>query len=198
MLVCTLRALSATPAVDGIILVMHPDDISTARRLIRSYRIRKICRLVSGGKTRAHSVFGGLQAVPPGTEWVAIHDGARPLVTPKIVEDTLRAARRFKAAVAAGPGVPTVKQAKGEWVARTLNRNHLWAIQTPQIFQADLIRRAYARGIARGMPGTDDAAFVEAIGRRVRLVMGSHRNLKVTTPEDLVVAEAFLKNRSKG
>ena len=139
------------------------------------------------------SVFLGLKAVPSDHRWVLVHDAARPFVSPELIERTLHAARRFKAAIAAVPVVPTIKRGRDGWVAQTLDRNHLWAAQTPQAFDRQLLERAHARGMARGREATDDAALVEALGHRVRLVPGESRNLKVTTPEDLVIAEALLK-----
>jgi len=194
MLSWTLAAFQKARSVDGIVVVVHPTDIKAAKRLIRSSRIAKVTAVVPGGNSRTASVYQGLKALPLEAEWVLVHDGARPLVTPEIIEETLKAARRSEAAIAAVPVVPTIKRGEGGWVAETLNRNHLWAVQTPQVFRRRLIEQAHAYGARKGLTATDDAALVERLGRRVRIVMGSHRNIKVTTPEDLVIAEAFLRN----
>ena len=140
------------------------------------------------------SVYCGIQALPASAQWVAVHDGARPLVTPELIEATIKGARGAKAAIAAVPVVPTVKQVAGDWVAKTLDRSTLWAVQTPQVFERKLLERAHRQGMGDGFVATDDAALVEKLGHRVRIVMGSPRNLKVTTPEDLVIAEALLRS----
>ncbi len=197
MLGWTLKALEKAPSVEGIVVAVHPKDRKAADGLIRSLRLRKILRIVSGGDSRMESVARGLQAVPPESRWVLVHDAARPLVSPRMIEQTIRAARRFRAAITAVPVVPTIKRGRDGWVAQTLDRNHLWAVQTPQAFDRRLLEKAHACGAARGIEATDDAALVEAIGHRVRIVPGDPRNLKVTTPEDLVVAEALLRAGSK-
>ena len=194
MLTWTLKALEAAPSIDGIVVVIHRADMAAARRMIQRQQFRKILQVVPGGVTRMASVYRGLQALPPSVRWVVVHDGARPLATPKLIEAAIEAALKAKAAITAVPIVPTVKQADRGWVTKTLDRNHLWAVQTPQVFHRDLLERAHAWGNAHGVSATDDAALVEGLGHRVRLVPGDHRNLKVTTREDLIVAEAFLKS----
>lgn len=191
MLCWTLAAFERTPSVGAVVLVAHRADLERARQLIRRRRFRKVIRVVPGGPSRMASVACGVRALPPGARWVAVHDAARPLVTPALIEATLRGARRAKAAIAAVPVVPTVKEAADGWVRRTLDRRRLWAVQTPQVFERRLLEQAHRR--ADGFVATDDAALVEKMGRRIRIVMGSHRNIKVTTPEDLVIAEALLK-----
>ena len=195
MLAWTLEAFEKTPSVGGVVVVVHSSDIESARQLIRSCGCRKIVKVVSGGTTRMASVACGLKNLPLYAKWIAVHDGARPLVTPELIEATVREGRRAKAAIAAVPVVPTVKQVSAGWVEKTLDRNRLWAVQTPQVFERGLLERAHAKGKARGMKVTDDAALVEAMGHRVRIVPGDHRNLKVTTPEDLFVAKAFLRRK---
>ena len=188
----TLAVFEKTPAIDGIVVVTHPADIQAAWRMIRRYGFSKVVAVVAGGASRMASVAQGLKALPSEVRWVAVHDAARPLVTRKVIEETLRAARGAKAAIAAVPVVPTIKEAKVNWVKGTLDRKNLWEVQTPQVFDRRLLEHAHEKGKSRGIVATDDAALVEAIGHRVRLVMGSHRNIKVTTPEDLVIAEALL------
>ena len=195
MLAWTLSALERAAAIDGIVVVSHRDDVAKVQRLSKQYRYQKVIRVVPGGVSRMSSVFRGLEALPPSAEWVVVHDGARPFVTPALIQAALRAARQAKAVVTAVPVVPTIKRARGRWVEATLNRNHLWAVQTPQVFHRNLLKRAHAKAMARGATATDDATLVEALGHRVRIVPGDHRNIKVTTPDDLIVAEAFLKQK---
>ena len=191
MLGWVLRALERSPSVKDVVIVAHRRDLAAARRLARKERCRKVRAVVTGGATRMVSVARGLKAIPPETKWVLVHDAARPLVTPALIEATVKAARQAKAAIAAVPVVPTIKQARGAWVEKTLDRSKLWAVQTPQVFERKLLERAHRR--ANGFAATDDAALVEAMGKRVRIVPGSDRNLKVTTPEDLLIAEALLR-----
>ena len=191
MLAWVLQALQKSPEIDQIVVVTHRKDLDATKRLARRLRCRKVVGVVSGGETRMASVRCGLKALPPSTKWVLVHDAARPLVTPELIRSTVRAAKKAGAAIAAVPVVPTIKQVAGGWVVRTLDRKQLWAVQTPQVFERRLLERAHAR--SNGLEATDDAALVEAMGRRVRIVPGSERNLKVTTPEDLAVAQALLK-----
>ena len=191
MLAWVLKALERAPSVKEVVVVAHPKDLAAARRLAQSERCRKVAAVVPGGDSRMASVGCGLRAVPPGAKWVLVHDAARPLVTPQLIEATIKAARRAKAAIAAVPVVPTIKQARGRWVEKTLDRGTLWAVQTPQVFERKLLEEAHRR--ANGAAATDDAALVEAMGRKVRIVPGSESNLKVTTPADLAVAAALLR-----
>ncbi|MDO8730334.1 MAG: 2-C-methyl-D-erythritol 4-phosphate cytidylyltransferase [Candidatus Omnitrophota bacterium] len=191
MLGWVLRALERSPSVRQIVIVAHPGDLAAARRLARSERASKVAAVVPGGKSRMASVACGLRALPPGTRWVLVHDAARPLVTPALIEAAIQAARRAKAAIVAVPVVPTIKQARDRWVVKTLDRSTLWAVQTPQVFERKLLEEAHRR--SNGFAATDDAALVEAMGKRVKIVPGSERNIKVTTPEDRMIAEALLK-----
>ncbi len=194
LLAWTLRAFQQARGVDEIVLVIHRRDLAAARRLALRAGLSKVRRIVPGGPTRVASVGLGVKALSPSVRWVAVHDGARPLVTPKLIEATLRAARAAKAATVAVPVIPTVKWGDGRWVRGTLDRNRLWEIQTPQVFDRKLLERAHARAARNGAAlATDDASLVQALGCKVRLVPGDRRNLKVTTPEDLVIAQALLK-----
>ncbi|MCM8794973.1 MAG: 2-C-methyl-D-erythritol 4-phosphate cytidylyltransferase [Candidatus Omnitrophica bacterium] len=197
MLAWTLAAVEKTPSVKWIVAVVHPGDRAAAKRLIRRYGCRKVIGVVAGGQSRMESVFNGLKALPEEARWVAVHDGARPLVTPAVFQSAVKAARRSKAAIVAVPVVPTIKSAEGGWVQGTLDRSRLWAVQTPQVFERRLLDRAHETGRRLGIQATDDAALVEALGHKVRIVEGAASNLKVTTPEDLILAEAFLRRRGK-
>lgn len=200
LLAWTVQAFEAAPVIDLVVLVTHPGDLAAARRLVRRYRLSKVIAVVAGGETRMRSVANGLAALPAAVGWVAVHDAARPLVTRRLIEATVRAARGrggAKAAIAAVPVVPTIKEATaaGDWVRRTIPRERLWAVQTPQVFERGLLEQAHAYGRNHRIKATDDAALVEGLRRRVKIVMGSSRNIKVTTPEDLVIAEALLRKK---
>jgi 2-C-methyl-D-erythritol 4-phosphate cytidylyltransferase len=149
----------------------------------------KVAHRVPGGRRRQDSVREGLKA--GGCDWVVVHDGARPLVTPQLIEAGLAAAQETGAAVCALPAQDTVKRVDEEGrVVRTLDRRRLWLVQTPQVFRYDMLLDAHERS---RQPATDDAALVERLGQEVRVFPGSPRNLKVTTPDDLALAEALLK-----
>ena len=194
MLGWVLRALQRAPSVQDILIVAHPDDLAAARALARKEKVGKLAGVVAGGHTRMASVRCGLNALPERAKWVLVHDAARPLVTPELIEATVKAARVAKAAIAAVPVVPTIKQGKNGWVVRTLDRSTLWAVQTPQVFERKLLERAHAR--SNDFEATDDAALVEKMGGKVRIVPGLEGNIKVTTPEDLKIAESLLRGRS--
>ena len=194
MIVWTVGLFEKTPSVDEIIVSIHPDDIVRFWTLAQQYRLGKVRAVVAGGRSRMASVANGLRAVSQTVRWVLVHDAARPLAAPALVESTIHAARSSGAAIAAVPVVPTIKEARGLWVTKTLDRKNLWAVQTPQVFRRDLLERAHRNGLTRKIDATDDAALVESLGHRVRLVPGSPRNIKVTTPEDVVIAQALLKN----
>ncbi len=148
---------------------------------------------VAGGSERQYSVVNGLSALPPEVEWVIVHDGARPLLPPGLVEACLAGALETGAAIAALPVSDTVKRAgMGDFIEATVPRGDLWLAQTPQVSRRDLLERSFALAAADGFEGTDEAALLEAMGIRVRLIPGSKFNIKITTPEDLEMAEAYL------
>jgi 2-C-methyl-D-erythritol 4-phosphate cytidylyltransferase len=191
----TLDALEATPAVRGVVVAVPAEDVGVWRR--RLGPCRKVRAVVAGGAERQESVARGLAAVPPDAAWVVIHDGVRPCVTPALVARTVAAARDHGAAIAALPIAETVKRGVEGWVTETVDRSGLWAVQTPQAFRADLLREAHRRAVADGVLGTDDAALVERLGVRVRLVPGLPGNVKITRPDDLPLARALLRERGR-
>lgn len=178
-------------AVDRIALVVAEDAIERAQKLVKDEGFHKVVAVVAGGARRQDSVRAGLDALVD-CEFVAVHDGARPLVTPELIERGLAAAQETGAACCAVPVADTLKESKGEYVVRTLDRSRLWLAQTPQVFRYDLLVDAHAK--AQG-EATDDAALVEALGVKVRLYEGSSRNVKVTTADDLVLAQALLSEK---
>jgi 2-C-methyl-D-erythritol 4-phosphate cytidylyltransferase len=188
----TLSAFEACELVDIVALVLSESNLSLGTSLARSGAFPKVGPIRLGGARRQDSVCAGLDAVG-GYAWVAVHDGARPLLTPDLIERGIVAARETGAAI---PGVQpkdTVKRVgAGCEVIETPDRSRLRAIQTPQVFRRDLLVAAYSNGCREV---TDDAALLEAIGLRVVVYPGSYENLKVTTPDDVVVAEALLSRR---
>lgn len=154
---------------------------------------------VTGGAERSHSVRAALHAAP-ASDWVLVHDAARPMLTPLIVRACLdvMAEEDCDAAIAAAPVADTIKEGAGEVVVRTLDRSHLWAVQTPQLFRRDALERALGMGDAALAAATDDASLIEQFGGEVRLVPTSGQNFKVTTPADLHLAELILRDRHGG
>ena len=181
--------------IDEIVIVVRDGMQATFRELGERYRFRKKVALVVGGKERQDSVWNGLEALSPGTEIVAIQDAARPCTSQALIAATIAAARETGAAVAAQAVTDTIKESRdGKLIERTLDRCRLWAVQTPQTFRVEIIRRALSEVRQRGLLVTDDTATCELIGQPVRLVVSAQPNPKVTRPEDLPCVEALLRS----
>jgi 2-C-methyl-D-erythritol 4-phosphate cytidylyltransferase len=192
----TLKVFDQSPEVDGIVLVVAPQQRQAlATEVLGPHPCEKLLQVIDGGSERQDSVANGLRAIPLECELVAVHDGVRPLVSIDLLEAVLAVARQHGAAIAAIPAGDTVKQAENQKVVATLERETVWLAQTPQAFHTNLLRRAYDKAAEDGVVVTDDAALVERIGVAVHLVRGSSENIKVTTPSDLIVAEAIIAGR---
>ena len=190
----TLHAFSASGYIDEIIIVSRAEDMQEITLLLTKYGIKKPVRLVVGGATRADSVKRGIAAVRKKAKFVAIHDGARCLITPQMIKKVLRAAYMHRAATAACTVTDTVKIAtKRGFIERTENRDRVWLAQTPQVFDVNLYRAALAN--VKDDELTDDNQLIEAIGCPIKLVDTGVDNLKITRPEDLPRAEAILAGR---
>ncbi len=193
----TLSRISRCDAVAAIALVVAEDSVTRAEAMLAERRIGKVVAVCAGGERRQDSVYAGLRALGR-RRWVAVHDGARPCVTEEMMERGLEAARRWSAAVAAVPVKDTIKVVgPDDLITDTPERSTLWAAQTPQVFDYELLMQAHRAATADYTPGytpdyTDDAAMVEALGRPVRVFLGSYENLKVTTPEDLAFVSQLL------
>jgi 2-C-methyl-D-erythritol 4-phosphate cytidylyltransferase len=199
ILLHALDALAAAPEVDVVIPVVARADLERVRALERELAlIPKLAPAVEGGVERQDSVRAGLEALPRGTSWVAVHDAARPLLRPAAVSRVIEAARREGAAILAIPVRDTIKRVRDGRILETPARSECWAAQTPQVFRASLLREALAKAAAEGFTGTDDAQIVERLGVRVAVVAGDSDNLKLTHPEDLAVAEGRLALRARG
>ena len=188
----TLAAVEAVPEIGEIVVVTREDRVEEYRRLLgQCSRLRAV---VPGGSTRQESVRNGVRALSPDCTLAAIHDGARPLVTPEVFARCIEAARSCGAATAAVPVKDTIKLAdEAGRVLDTPDRSRLWAVQTPQIFDRERYLRAAEEAERRGLSCTDDCQLFEAMGWEVQLVMGDYRNLKLTTPEDFLAAGAYLE-----
>src|SRR5258707_1129065 len=180
--------------IDEIVLVIREGMEKTFENLAAQYKLNKPFLLVSGGAERQDSVWNGLEALKPGTEIVAIQDGARPCTSREIISATIKAAREMGAAVAAQPVTDTIKETQdGLIIGRTLDRSRLWAVQTPQTFRVEVIRRALSLVREKKLQVTDDTAACELIGQPVRLVAGAEPNPKVTIAADLRDIESLIK-----
>lgn len=197
VLAWTLQVFQACPMVDQIIVIASPGEEEYCRQeVIAKYNLNKVKQVVTGGLERQDSIYNGLQALSDGPEIIVIHDGARPLVTLDLIDQSITEARNHGAAIVAVKAKDTIKQGdQQEMVDKTLNRALLWQVQTPQTFRYPVIMEAYQNALNSGLAGTDDASLVEALGNPVKLVQGSYENLKITTPEDLDIAEAILHKR---
>ena len=196
LLAHTLNAFQECPDVDEIVVVVQGERVPEAEALVRERGFSKVSSVTPGGDTRQDSVRNGLARIAPDCEIVAIHDGARPLVTREIISSTIEAARSDRAVIAAVPVIDTVKTAPdGRFISSTLDREKLYAVQTPQTFARDVIESAYERAYADHYVGTDDASLVERLGIPVRIVEGSYENIKITTPTDILIAEAIMARR---
>jgi len=186
-----LAAFDSCQSVDHIVLVVNQKSLEACRKLVAEAKLSKPIEVCAGGKRRQDSVAAGLKQLKDGG-WVVIHDGARPLVTKDLIERGLEAAQKTGAAVAAVPVTDTIKVAGDDQVVlETPIRQKLWAVQTPQVFRFDIITEAYRKAKDEV---TDDASLVEQAGYRVKLYMGSYDNIKITTTNDLLIAEALLKH----
>jgi 2-C-methyl-D-erythritol 4-phosphate cytidylyltransferase len=191
----TVDVFDASPIIDTIILVVSTERLPAARELCRHEQWGKIAAIVPGGLRRQDSVLAGLDSLlqtAPTCQWVMIHDGARPLVTPATLAAGLKAAQEHRAAIAAVPVKDTIKAVQQGIVSTTLDRSQLWSVQTPQVFSLPLIHAAYHNPVAHN-DVTDDATLLERVGQPVAIFLGDYTNIKITTQEDLLLAEAFLQ-----
>jgi 2-C-methyl-D-erythritol 4-phosphate cytidylyltransferase len=188
----TLRAFQSPTVISGTVLVLAPDSVQRGRDLVAEHGFTRVT-VVAGGARRQDSVRSGLEALGE-CDYVLVHDGPRPFVTAALIDQALKAAQETGAAVPALLVTDTVKEADSDLlVARTLDRSRLWAVQTPQAFRRDVLKRAH-REVTDDV--TDDAAMVEALGLPVRIFEGSRTNIKITTPDDLTLAAALLTQLS--
>lgn len=193
----TIQAFEDCEAIDEIVIVVNKMDLLYCKQnVIDVYDFKKVKSLVAGGDERQKSVYNGLKEISENCDIVLIHDGARPFINEESILGSIEAAKEFGAA---GVGVPvkdTIKVADEEGnIKETLNRSLLWAIQTPQTFRYPLVMEAHRKAEEEGFSGTDDSVLVERLGVKVKLVKGSYNNIKITTQEDLIAAEAIAESQ---
>ena len=192
----TWAAFDGFPAISEIILVVRGGMEPEFQKLAATFQFRKPFRFATGGAERQHSVWNGIEQVAPEAEIIAVHDGARPCVTGAIIHETIAAARRTGAAVAAQKVNDTLKEADaGRIIQRNVDRTNLWSVQTPQVFGAEIIRRALSEAFGRGLLLTDDTAACELIAQPVELVPSATPNPKATSPADLPFLNWLLRQR---
>jgi 2-C-methyl-D-erythritol 4-phosphate cytidylyltransferase len=200
IIIHTLRRFEQCDAINEVIVVLPADATAGFVSLAERFGLRKVSRAIAGAATRAQSVLRGLNAIS-SAEIVAIHDGVRPFVTPEEIEGVLNAARASGAAVLVSPVSDTIKEIADGSIARTLPRANLRRALTPQCFRFDVLKQAYDRldeFEAEGIDVTDDSLLVERLGLKIAAVEGSASNIKITGPEDIVLAEALLKSVVSG
>ncbi|MDD5086965.1 MAG: 2-C-methyl-D-erythritol 4-phosphate cytidylyltransferase [Candidatus Nanoarchaeia archaeon] len=179
--------------VDEIILVVKENKINDVRQLTDDYNFKKVKEIVSGGKTRQESVYNGLKKIK-SAGIVVVHDAARPFIDEKTIEDCIKNAEEYKAAIVAFPIKDTVKRGY-DFVEKTIDRNNLYLTQTPQAFEYKILKKAYENAKNNNFNGTDDSSLVERIGQKVKIIPGSIKNIKITTPEDIYFAENLIKKQ---
>ena len=189
----TLRAYESAQSVDSIVVVARQEDMMLITDIAREFGISKLKSVVAGGATRSESVENGLAALPSTTGYVAIADGARPLITPEIINDTVAQAIKVGGAAAAIPIRDTLKRVSDGKITQTVDRTSLYAVQTPQVF--DVIKYRAARSVATAKEYTDDTMYFEDAGFAVAVTEGSASNIKITYKEDIALAESILEKR---
>ena len=195
LIVHTLQAFEDCDIIESVILVVPRDLAETYKTIVEECGLKKVKEFIAGGKSRCESISNALSYLGPDADLVVVHDGARPVVSVDLIKRAVQKCKNEKAVVAAVRVKPTIKQVHRDdgLVERTLKRDDLYEIQTPQVFKKSILLEAYEQ--AASLDATDDASLVEQIGFPVKIIEGEYRNIKVTTEEDLLVAETFLKNR---
>lgn len=191
VIVRCLKSFEQAPGIREVVVVTRTDLVPEVARLCQDYGLTKVVKVIRGGEDRLRSARLGTLECDGKARLIAIHDGARPFVSVRVIEDAVAQAGRTGAAAPAVPVKDTVKEARDGLVERTLDRSALYAVQTPQVFDADLIRAALQKALDDGAQLTDDCAAVERLGMKVALTQGDERNIKLTTPTDLLFGEAL-------
>lgn len=195
----TLSVFEKCPDIDGIYVIVPQDQMEMVQQdIIEKFRFRKVLKVVRGGKTRQQSVYNGLKAIRSDCSIVVVHDGVRPLVEGRLISESIRAAKKHGTAVVGVPARDTIKRAAAGKKLKTLDREEIWMAQTPQSFQYPLLLKAYQKALEDGVQATDDSFLVERLGYPVTLIQGDYSNIKITTPEDLTLAETLFQREKKG
>jgi 2-C-methyl-D-erythritol 4-phosphate cytidylyltransferase len=196
LLLHTLLAFEQALTIDGMIIVTNEQQITLCQDLIKEAGLTRVQAVIAGGERRQDSVRNGLEACPGNTTVCVVHDGARPLVTPDLIDKAVEALEDYDGIVPGLPAKDTLKQVIKGQIKVTLDRSIIWQIQTPQVFPYSVLIKAYEKASQDEFYGTDDAVLVERIGGKVKVIPGSEENIKVTTLTDLSLAEFLLEKRS--
>ena len=193
----TLLEFEQCPHINEVVLIVSDDEISYSETsIVEAFKVKKVSKIIAGGPRRQDSVWEGLKALKDDCELVMIHDGVRPFVSQEILKSSVHETANFGATVVAVPVKDTIKiVSKQAEVVETIDRSRAWAVQTPQTFAHDILKRAYEKAYKDRFYGTDDASLVERLGVKVKIIPGSYDNIKITTPGDLALGEAILKRR---
>jgi len=193
----TLEKFEQCKFIEKIYLIVNRKEKDLyLKNIILRYNFTKVQGLIEGGKTRQDSVYNGLKALDADTDIVVIHDGARPLIEKTLIQDSIKTAQKYGAAILVIPIKDTIKKSqKYMFINGTLDREQIWRAQTPQSFKYDIILSAYKKAYQDKFWATDDAAIVERYGHKVKMIIGSEENIKITTPFDIIIAENFLKRK---
>ncbi len=195
LLFWTLKAFEACSVVDSLVLVVNAEEINRAAEMTRQENFSKVASIVEGGRRRQDSVLKGFNALPDLAEVVVVHDGARPLIKPAVIERAVTDLKSFDGLVVAVPAVDTLKEVSEGVVMRTLDRKLIWQAQTPQVFRRGVLSEVFRVLERENLEFTDEAAAAEALGYKIAVTFGDYANFKITTPLDLVLAEAVLRER---
>ncbi len=198
LLLWAIEEIGKLPEIAEIIPVLKKADMEHALKIFEERKTPKVKRVAPGGRERQDSVFNGLKLIEDTECTILVHDGARPLIHAAYITAAVRLLSDCDGVVLGVPAKDTIKQVNGDFVEKTLKREALWSVQTPQIFRYNVIFGAYRKAMDESFYSTDDSALVERYGGRIRVSRGSYENIKVTTPEDLIIAEAILKRRLEG
>lgn len=195
----TLEKFDKCKYIDEIIVVSKEEEVEYCRKeIVKKYGFKKVTNIVRGGKERQDSIYNGIMALNEKTDIVLTHDGARPFIRTESIEAGILGVIEYGACVIGVPVKDTIKVIDpNKVVHHTPKRDLLWAAQTPQCFWADLLKQGYEYAIDEGIVGTDDSSLVEKIGQPIKMIMGSYDNIKITTPEDLIIADSFIKDREE-
>jgi 2-C-methyl-D-erythritol 4-phosphate cytidylyltransferase len=195
LLFYALKNIIDSSLITGIVLVAGNGLVDYCQQnIVEAYGLDSVLSVVEGGAQRQDSVCCGLKVLPSDAEMIMIHDGVRPFVSCRIIKETIAAAIEYGAAITGVRVKDTIKMVDESYrIMQTVDRNGLWAVQTPQVFKAKLLRDCYDKAMYRGFYGTDDASVIEWAGFEVKIIEGEYENIKITTPFDMIVAEAMIK-----
>jgi 2-C-methyl-D-erythritol 4-phosphate cytidylyltransferase len=197
----SIQSLEESPSVGEIVLVVPQDLLNySLEEIVDRFEFKKVTKIIPGGEERQYSVRRGFDSVSGGTDIVVVHDGVRPFVKVNLIEEVIKGALQSGGAIAALPVKDTVKESSscGNYVEKSIPRKLLWLAQTPQAFKYEILKRAYEEAERGGFLGTDESSLVERLGVQVKLVEGSHMNIKITNEEDLLLGELILKIVNRG